>query len=323
MQSLTFVYIVVLVAFLFDFVNGFHDAANSVATLISTKILKPFTAVLWAAFFNFIAFLFFDMHVANTLGVGLVDPQFVTTAIIFSALCGAILFNIITAYLGIPSSSSHALIGGLLGAMLVKHGWHSLVFSGVFKTLMAIVLSPIFGLLLCMLILFILNKILHRYHHHFNKKLQLISAALLSLAHGGNDAQKTMGIIAILLFSAHLLGDHFYIPLWVVISCNFVMAIGTLFGGWRIIKTLGEKITPLDTKDGAAVQASSAIVLFITAHLGIPTSTTHTVTGSVTGARLYKSTRPVNWKILKNIMHAWCLTIPCAGLVAGGISYFL
>lgn len=322
MQSLTFVYVVVLVAFLFDFVNGFHDAANSVATLISTKMLKPFTAVLWAAFFNFIAFLFFDMHVANTLGVGLVDPNFVTTAIIFSALCGAILFNVITAYLGIPSSSSHALVGGLLGAMLVKHGWHSLVLSGVFKTLLAIILSPIFGLLLCLLILFILNKILHKYHHHFNRKLQLISAAMLSLAHGGNDAQKTMGIIAILLFSANLLGDHFYIPLWVVISCNFVMAIGTLFGGWRIIKTLGEKITPLDAKDGAAVQASSAIVLFLTAHLGIPTSTTHTVTGSVTGAGLYKSTRPINWKILKNIIHAWCLTIPCAGLVAGGISYF-
>lgn len=322
MFGLSFVYIVIFLAFLFDFVNGFHDAANSVATLISTKILKPFTAVLWAAFFNFIAFLFFDMHVANTLGVGLVDPHFVTPYIIFSALCGAILFNIITAYIGLPSSSSHALIGGLLGAMLVKHGWHSLIFSGVFKTLIAIVLSPIFGLLLCMLILLILNKILHKYHHHFNKKLQLISAALLSLAHGGNDAQKTMGVIAVLLFSSNLLGSEFHIPLWVVISCNFVMAIGTLFGGWRIIKTIGEKITPLDAKDGAAVQSSSAIVLFVTAHLGIPTSTTHTVTGSVTGAGLYKTTRPINWKILKNILNAWCLTIPCSGFVAGVISYF-
>lgn len=323
MLSFSFVYLVIAIAFLFDFVNGFHDAANSIATLVSTKILKPFTAVLWAAFFNFIAFLFFDLHVANTLGSGLIDPNFVTSYIIFSALCGAILFNIVTAYIGIPSSSSHALVGGLIGAMVIKHGWHSLVFSGVFKTLLAIVLSPLFGLLLCMLILFFSNKFLHRYQHRLNKKIQLVSAALLSLAHGGNDAQKTMGIIAILLFSTHLLSGEFYVPFWVVVSCNLVMALGTFFGGWRIVKTLGEKITPLDAKDGAAVQTSSACILFITAHLGIPTSTTHTVTGSVTGAGLYKARRSVNWKILKNIVHAWFLTIPCAGLIAATCSYFL
>ncbi|MCD8524932.1 MAG: inorganic phosphate transporter [Gammaproteobacteria bacterium] len=323
MSQLTFVYVVIFMAFVFDFVNGFHDAANSIATLVSTKILKPLTAVLWAAFFNFIAFLFFDLHVANTLGVGLVDPSLVTPHIIFAGLCGAILFNVITAYLGIPSSSSHALIGGLLGAMFTKHGLHSLIFSGVFKTLIAIIISPLLGVLLCIFLLFIINKFLHRYHHHFNKKLQLISAALLSLAHGGNDAQKTMGIIAVLLFSANILGDHFYVPLWVVISCNFVMAIGTFFGGWRIVKTIGEKITPLDAKDGAAVQTSSAIILFLTTHLGIPTSTTHTVTGSVTGAGIYKSDRPVNWKILKNIGNAWFLTIPCSAFVAGLISFFV
>lgn len=319
MNHLSFIYFVIVIAFLFDFVNGFHDASNSIATIVSTGVLKPIWAVFWAAFFNFIAFLFFHLNVANTFGLGLVAPNCVTPVIIFSALSGAILFNLITWYFGLPSSSSHALIGGLMGAVMAHCGWHALEFSGLSKTFAAILISPLLGMLLSFLLIWVLGSFYQKHSAlKFQKGFQLISAALLSLGHGGNDAQKTMGIIAILLFSSHLIGPHFYVPYWVIISCNLVMGLGTFAGGWRIVKTLGEKITSLEPKSGAAAETASAIVLFAATHLGIPVSTTHIVTGSIAGVGMQKGKNSINFNVLKQIIWAWVLTIPCAGLFAAG-----
>lgn len=316
MQDFMFIYFVVLIAFVFDFVNGFHDAANSIATIVATGALKPLTAVFWAAFFNFIAFLFFHLNVANTFGVGLVNPQNLTPYVIFSALSGAIIFNVITWYFALPSSSSHALIGGLMGAVLAKAGWHSLEINGLSKTFFAIIASPVLGMILSIGLLWLLKKYLSTSKIKFHKNVQLISAALLSLGHGGNDAQKTMGIIAALLFSSGLLGGHFYIPFWVMIACNLVIALGTFAGGWRIVKTLGEKITCLDAQSGAASETGTALVLFLATYLGIPVSTTHIVTGAIVGVGVNNNWRLTNWGVMKNIAFTWLLTIPCAALIA-------
>lgn len=324
-SSLILVIISIVLALLFDFLNGFHDAANSIAAIVSTRVLKPHWAVLWAAFFNFIAFLFFGVHVATTIGTGLVDPGVITTEIIFAALLGAIFWNIFTWYYGLPSSSSHALIGGLLGASVVYAGTHPLNWLGITKVLSAIVISPLLGMLMAMLLMTLTARIFfyanpNRVEGWF-RKCQFVSSAFISLGHGSNDAQKTMGTIAILLYSAGLLGEHFYVPTWVVILCNFVIALGTFFGGWRIVKTMGMKITKLRPVSGFCSDTASAFTLALATFLGIPVSTTHTVTGAIIGVGSLNGFSAVRWGVARNIVWAWILTIPASGLVAAIVWY--
>lgn len=320
---LTLIIITIILALVFDFLNGFHDAANSIATIVSTRVLKPHHAVIWAAFFNFIAFLFFGLHVANTIGTGLIDPSIINTNMILSALIGAIFWNIFTWYFGLPSSSSHALIGGLLGAGIAKAGMAPLEWAGITKVLVAIVLSPLLGLIIGLFFMFITARIFYRFTPHridgWFRKLQFVSAAFISLGHGGNDAQKTMGIIAILLFSAGMLGDTFYVPLWVIIACNFVIALGTFFGGWRIVRTMGMKITKLKPVSGFCAESASALTLFLATALGVPVSTTHTITGAIVGVGSLNRASAVRWGVAKNIVWAWILTIPASGLVAAAV----
>lgn len=320
---MTLVILTIALALIFDFLNGFHDAANSIATIVSTRVLKPHWAVLWAAFFNFIAFAFFGLSVATTIGTGLIDPHIVNVEFIFAALVGAIIWNIVTWYLGLPSSSSHALIGGLLGAAIAKAGFTSLNVVGISKVVVAIVISPLLGMVLGLLMMFIISWLCFRMPPYridsWFKKLQFLSSAFISLGHGGNDAQKTMGIIAIVLYSSHLLGDHFYVPLWVIVSCNFVIALGTFFGGWRIVKTMGMKITKLKPVSGFCAESSSALTLFLATALGIPVSTTHTITGAVVGVGSLTRFSAVRWGIARNIVWAWVLTLPAAGLISAGL----
>lgn len=321
------IYITIFFALLFDFINGFHDASNSIATIVATKVLKPFTAVAWMAFFNFIAFLFFHLHVASTIGTGLVSPSGITPVVILAALLGAISFSLFTWYFGLPSSSSHALMGGLLGAAIAKSGFAVVKLNGLTQICIAIILSPLLGLLLAYFGMMILNYFLKykrfsKVANRWAKRFQLVSASMLSLGHGGNDAQKTMGIIAVLLFTSNLLGPNFYVPWWVVISCNLVMALGTLAGGWRIVKTLGEKITKLEPLSGAVAETASAITLFSATHLGLPVSTTHTVTGAIAGVGFRKGWQDgSDWVILKRIGLAWVFTVPVAGIVAAMLFY--
>lgn len=311
----------IFLALAFDFLNGFHDAANSIATVVSTRVLKPHWAVLWAAFFNFAAFFIFHTKVANTIGVGLVDPSIIDTSLVFAALGGAIFWNILTWYYGLPSSSSHALIGGLLGAGIVKAGFAPLKIVGIAKVLIAIVISPLLGMIMGLFFIFLMTRLFYKLSRRRNdywfRKWQLVSSALISLGHGGNDAQKTMGIIAILLFSAGFLGDTFYVPLWVVITCYLVIALGTMLGGWRIVKTMGMKITKLKPMSGFCAETSSALTLFLATYLGIPVSTTHTITGSIIGVGSLYGHTAVRWGIARRIVWAWILTIPAAGMVAG------
>jgi inorganic phosphate transporter, PiT family len=316
----------IFVALLFDFLNGLHDAANSIATIVSTRVLRPFYAVFWAAFFNFIAFLFFGLHVANTLGTGIVDPSIADARLIFAALIGAISWNVITWLGGIPSSSSHALVGGLLGAGLTKAGLNAIIWHGVIPTLAAIVGSPVIGFLLAMLIVLGLSWLFIRSTpfaiDRTFKRLQFVSASLYSLGHGGNDAQKTMGIIAALLYSQHQLGSHFYVPMWVVLSCQFAMAAGTLAGGWRIVKTMGSKITRLTPMQGFCAETGGSITLFAATWLGIPVSTTHTITGAIVGVGSARRMSAVRWGLASNIVVAWVLTIPAAGATAAVVYVF-
>jgi PiT family inorganic phosphate transporter len=329
MMDTTFIFVMITigVALLFDFLNGFHDAANSIATIVSTRVLKPHWAVLWAAFFNFIAFMFFHLQVANTIGTGLVDPSIITIGVVFSALFGAVFWNLFTWYFGLPSSSSHALIGGILGASIVKAGVSHLKLFGISKVLLAIVISPLLGFVLGLFLIFIISYFFHAFTPHkidvWFRKCQLVSSALISLGHGGNDAQKTMGIIAILLFSAGMLGDTFYVPLWVIITCNLVIALGTFFGGWRIVRTMGMKITKLKPVGGFCAETSSALTLFLATALGIPVSTTHIITGSIIGTGSLHGHQAVRWGVAKNIVWAWILTIPAAGAVSAAIEYIL
>jgi PiT family inorganic phosphate transporter len=321
--SFSFIVLTVALALIFDFINGFHDAANSIATVVSTRVLKPHWAVIWAAFFNFIAFLVFKLNVADTIGTGIIDPSVIDPWVIFAALCGAIIWNLLTWYYKLPSSSTHALIGAILGAGIIKAGPQYIIFSGLTKILIAIVISPLLGMILGLGMMFLTVKIFFKMSRHkadnLFRKLQLISAALISLGHGGNDAQKTMGIIALLLFSGNLLGSEFYVPLWVVVSCNFVIAVGTLFGGWRIVKTMGMRITKLTPIHGFCAETSTAFTLALATHLGIPVSTTHTITGSIIGVgSLYKFSA-IRWGLATSIVWAWILTIPAAAFMAGGI----
>ncbi|MBG6119060.1 MULTISPECIES: inorganic phosphate transporter [unclassified Sphingobium] len=310
------------VALAFDFLNGLHDAANSIATIVSTRVLKPQYAVVWAAFFNFIAFLFFGLHVATTVGKGIVDAAIIDPQVIFGALMGAISWNLITWALGIPSSSSHALIGGLLGAGTAKAGLGAVIWSGVFKTSAAIVMSPAIGLLLALLLVLIISWIFRRFTPHgadgVFRKLQLVSASLYSLGHGGNDAQKTMGIIAVLLYSQGMLQGEFHVPFWVVISCQAAMGFGTLFGGWKIVHTMGSKITRLSPAQGFCAETGGAITLFMATHLGIPVSTTHTITGAIVGVGASRRLSAVRWNIASRIIVAWIVTLPAAALIGAG-----
>ncbi|MGE4232520.1 MAG: anion permease [Bacteriovoracia bacterium] len=320
-EHIGFVVFVIILALVFDFINGFHDAANSIATIVSTRVLKPQHAVIWAAFFNFIAFLFFELKVANTIGKGVIDPNIIDPVVIFAALMGAILWNIITWYYGIPSSSSHALIGGLGGAAIAKSGFTSLNISGFLKIGVSIFMSPIIGMALGFLLMTLVSILLFKKTaskvDKWFRKLQFLSAALYSLGHGGNDAQKTMGIVAVLLFSAGMLGDKgFHVPFWVVILCQTAMGLGTLFGGWRIVKTMGMKITKLKPIGGFCAETAGAITLFSATALGIPVSTTHTITGSIVGVGSVHQFSAIRWGIAGRIVWAWILTIPASGIIA-------
>lgn len=310
----------VAVALAFDFLNGLHDAANSIATIVSTRVLRPQYAVLWAAFFNFIAFLVFGLHVAETMGVGLVEPGVIDAHVIFAALVGAIVWNLITWAFGIPSSSSHALIGGLLGAAIAKGGIGVAVWGGLSLALMAIVVSPLVGFLLALVLVAIVSWASMRSTpfavDRAFRTLQFVSASLYSLGHGGNDAQKTMGIIAVLLYSQGHLGADFYVPFWVVLACQAAMALGTLMGGWRIVRTMGLRITKLHPSQGFCAETAGAATLFAATWLGVPVSTTHTITGAIIGVGSARRLSAVRWSVARSIVVAWVITIPAAMTVA-------
>lgn len=319
--SLLLVFLVA-VALAFDFLNGLHDAANSIATIVSTRVLPARWAVIWAAFFNFIAFLFFGLHVANTVGKGIIDPAFVSDAVIFGALSGAIAWNVITWLAGIPSSSSHALVGGLIGAGLAKGGLATVVWPGVLKTASGIVVSPAVGFGLALLLVLIVSWSFRRARPAFAdaafRRLQFVSAAMFSLGHGGNDAQKTMGVIAVLLFSHGLSGPEFHVPFWVVISCQAALGLGTLMGGWRIVHTMGSKITRLSPQQGFCAETGGAITIFLATHMGVPISTTHTITGAIVGVGAARRASAVRWGVASRIVWAWVITLPAAGAMGAG-----
>jgi len=315
-----FVATVIAVALVFDFVNGFHDAANSIATVVSTRVLSPRYAVVWAAFFNFVAFLVFSTHVATTIGTGVVRPEVIDSTVVFAALTGAIVWDLITWWFGIPSSSSHALIGGLAGAAVAKAGTGVLDLTGLTKIGISIVLSPMLGLVLAfglmVLIFWLFRRATPLRVDSWFRRGQLVSAALYSLGHGGNDAQKTMGIIAVLLYANGFLGSEFYVPFWVVLACHAAMGLGTLTGGWRIVRTMGMRITKLKPVGGFCAETGGAITLFLATHLGVPVSTTHTITGAIVGVGSVTNASAVRWGVAGRIVWAWVLTIPSAAAVA-------
>ena len=311
----------IAVALFFDFLNGLHDAANSIATIVSTRVLRPQYAVLWAAFFNFIAFLFFGLHVAETLGTGIISADVVDPQVVFAALLGAIVWNLLTWLFGIPSSSSHALIGGLVGAGVAKAGGGAIVWAGLLKTVRGnrgVACSP--GFVLALVLVLAVSWLFVRSTpfavDSTFRVMQFVSASLYSLGHGGNDAQKTMGIIAVLLYSQGLLGPEFYVPFWVVHILPTVLALGTLFGGWRIVHTMGSKITRLNPMQGFCAETGGAITLFAATWLGIPVSTTHTITGAIVGVGAARRVSAVRWGIAGNIVVAWVITIPVTAAIA-------
>jgi len=316
----------IAIALAFDFLNGMNDAANSIATIVSTRVLRPQYAVLWAAFFNFVAFLVFGLHVAETVGRGIVQPDIITLRVIFGALAGAIVWQIITNRLGIPSSSSHALIGGLVGAGLAKAGIGAVVWSGVFKTVAGIVLAPGLGLVLALFLVLLVSWLFLRATPYgadkYFRRVQFFSASLYALGHGGNDAQKTMGIIAVLLYSQGYGGAVFHVPIWVVLACQLAMALGTLAGGWRIVRTMGSKITRLTPLQGVCAETAGSVMLFAATELGIPVSTTHTITGSIIGVGAAKKVSAVRWSVAREIVIAWIVTIPAAGAI-GALFFFV
>ncbi|MGZ5033852.1 MAG: anion permease [Usitatibacter sp.] len=315
----TLIFLVVL-ALAFDFMNGLHDAANSIATVVSTGVLKPHYAVGFAAFFNFLALFIFHLQVAATVGRGIVDPAIVDHYVVFGALIGAISWNGITWLFGMPSSSSHALIGGLIGAAVAKTGFSSLVASGIGKTVLFIFLSPLLGFVLGGLLLVLVSWILRRTSpwrvDRWFRRLQLVSAAAYSLGHGGNDAQKTIGVIWMLLISANVAGAKESAPVWVIIACYIAIALGTFFGGWRIVKTMGQKITKLKPVHGFCAETGGAITLFLASALGIPVSTTHTITGAIVGVGSTRKVSAVRWGVAGNIVWAWIFTIPASAFIA-------
>jgi inorganic phosphate transporter, PiT family len=316
----------VVVALIFDYINGFHDAANSIATVVSTRVLTPGKAVIWAAFFNFVAAFTFGTAVAKTVGAGLVDINVVTFSVIFAGLTGAIIWDLITWYYGLPTSSSHALIGGYAGAAVAKAGWIAIIPSGWTKTLIFIVLAPLIGMtlgfLLMVIILWVFSRTAPGKVDHWFRRLQLLSAAAYSLGHGGNDAQKTMGIIAGALVAGgylDLVQGHMPIPLWVILAAHAAIALGTLSGGWRIIHTMGSRITKLQPVGGFAAETAGAISLFTATYLGVPVSTTHTITGAIIGVGSIRRLSAVRWGVAGRIVWAWVLTIPASAAVASAI----
>ena len=323
--NLIFIGFVILVALAFDFTNGMHDAANSIATIVSTRVLSPRLAVIWAAFFNFIAFLIFGTAVAVTIGRGMIDVNYINETVILAGLIGAISWNLITWYLGLPSSSSHALIGGYAGAAIAKSGFSVIIAEGWYKTLIFIVLAPAIGLILGYTFKVASSWMLCKQRpgvvNKWSRILQLFSAAFYSLGHGGNDAQKTMGIITSLLFTGGFLTEYL-VPLWVVLSAHAAIALGTLTGGWRIVKTMGQRITRLRPIDGFCAETASAISIFLATYLGVPVSTTHVITGAVSGVGSANRWTAVHWGVTLRIVWAWLLTIPGAAIIAA-ITYFL
>lgn len=324
---MTILIIVVCLALAFDVINGFHDAANSIATIVSTKVLPPGTAVVWAAFFNFIAYLVFGLHVATTVGTGIIHPEVVTLQVLMAALIGAIIWNLTTWWSGIPSSSSHTLLGGFVGAAIAHGGFQVVFYGEVVKIIAFIVLAPIIGMIFSVIISLIVLNICRRMSYKTVDKsfrrLQLLSAASYSLGHGANDAQKVMGIIYVALIAARQLTIHDKIPFWIVLSCQCAMALGTLMGGWRIVRTMGTRITYLTPFEGFSAETAGAITLFSTSALGIPVSTTHTITGAIIGAGATKRLSAVRWGVTTNILIAWIITIPITSLLSALIYYIL
>ncbi len=323
---MTLLIIVISLTLAFDIINGFHDAANSIATVVSTKVLTPFQAVMWAAFFNFIAFLIFGLHVANTIAKGIVHSDVITLQVVMSGIIGAIIWNLITWWFGIPSSSSHTLMGGFVGAAIAHAGFDSVFYSGILKITAFIVLAPVIGMFVSMVISLILLNICKNFSYQgvnkIFKRLQLVSAAAYSIGHGANDAQKAMGIIFVALIAGGKLTASDDIPFWVVISCHIAMAIGTLMGGWRIVKTMGTRITHLSPFEGFSAETAGALTLYSTSILGIPVSTTHTITGAIIGAGVTKRVSAVRWGVTTNIIIAWIITIPITSLLAA-LVFFL
>lgn len=323
---MTFLYIVIALVIVFDFINGFHDSANSIATVVSTKVLSPFSAVLLAATFNFIAFTVFPLRVATTMGKGVIDPDVINLSVIGAALVAAISWNLITWWMGLPSSSSHTLVGGLVGAALASSGPGSVIVSGVLKIVIFIVVAPLLGMVISYIISIFVIQLAKKHSplgvdKHF-RRLQLLSAAAFSLGHGGNDAQKSMGIIWVALIVTGLTTQEDKIDMWIVLSCQAAIALGTLFGGWRIVKTMGQKITKLKPFEGFCAEAAGALTLFGTTHFGIPVSTTHTITGAIIGVGATKGFSAVKWGVTTKIFWAWILTIPVSGII-GAIIYLL
>lgn len=317
---LTLVVLGIVIALIFDFINGFHDAANSIATVVSTRVLSPTQAVIWAAFFNFVAAFGFGVSVATTIGKGVVRPEAINEYVVMAGLFGAIVWDLITWHYGIPSSSSHALIGGLAGAAIVNAGVSALIPAGIYKILLFIVLSPLLGLVLGFAMMVLVIRVFWRTRpsriDRWFRRLQLVSAALYSLGHGTNDAQKTMGIMAGLLFSAGYLGSEFYVPLWVVLSAHAAIGLGTLAGGWRIVKTMGMRLTKLRPVGGFCAETAGAVTLIGTAIAGIPVSTTHTITGAISGVGATQRLSAVRWGVARQIVWAWVLTIPLSAAIA-------
>ncbi len=323
---MTFLYIIIALVIIFDFINGFHDSANSIATIVSTKVLSPFSAVLFAAIFNFIAFMVFPLKVATTMGKGVVEPDVINLNVIGAALIAAITWNLITWWWGLPSSSSHTLVGGLVGAAIASSGPGSIITGGVIKIVAFIVIAPLLGMVIGFIISTLVQFLVRKHtpfgiDKHF-RRLQLVSAAAFSLGHGGNDAQKSMGIIWVALIVSGLATKDDKIALWIVLSCQTAIALGTLFGGWRIVKTMGQKITKLKPFEGFCAETAGALTLFGATHFGIPVSTTHTITGSIIGVGARRGLSAVRWGVTTKIFWAWILTIPISGII-GALMYFL
>jgi inorganic phosphate transporter, PiT family len=323
---MTFLVVIIVLVLIFDFINGFHDSANSIATIVSTKVLSPFNAVLLAAVFNFIAFMFFEPKVAHTIGKNVIDPKFVTLTVIAAALVAAITWNLITWWWGLPSSSSHTLVGGLVGAGLASAGFESIHVGGVLMIAAFIFIAPLLGMVISYILSIIVINIVKKQtpsgvDKHF-RRLQLLSAAAFSLGHGGNDAQKSMGIIWVALISMGKASvDDKTLPLWIILSCQAAIALGTLFGGWRIVKTMGQRITKLKPFEGFIAETAGAITLFGATHFGIPVSTTHTITGSIMGVGAIKGVSAVKWGVTRNIFIAWIVTIPISAII-GALTFF-
>jgi len=322
---MTFLYTIIALVLVFDFINGFHDSANSIATVVSTKVLSPLAAVSLAAIFNFLAFTIFPLKVATTIGKGVINPEIITLTLIAAAVSAAIIWNLMTWWWGLPSSSSHTLVGGLVGAAVAGNGFGSVVYAGVLKIAMFIVIAPVLGMVISYIISIIVIRLVKKHSpfgvdKHF-RRLQLLSASAFSLGHGGNDAQKSMGIIWVAMIASGKVPKDAPIDFWIVISCQAAIALGTLFGGWRIVKTMGQKITKLKPFEGFCAETAGALTLFMATHFGIPVSTTHTITGAIIGVGATKRASAVKWGVTTKIFWAWIITIPVSAILGAGLFY--